>query len=133
MGFKPSAIDQCAHLKDEAIIVCYVEDCIIFAKDKRTINTVYNQLKDRKLVFDEEGDVSECIGIKIKHKKDGSMILSQPCLIRKIIENIPGMMDYNPRETPSMPSVALAKDLSGKPRKGTWSYRSAIGMMNFVA
>ena len=84
-------------------------------------------------MFIEEGDVTEYLGIKINHHRDGSIQLSQPYLLKRIIDSIPGMEGANPREIPAMPSVALTKDRQGKPRKGNWNYRSVIGMLNFVA
>jgi len=133
MGFTPSAVDQCVYFRDNTVIVCYVDDCLIFAKEKEEIQKTCTQLKEMNFVFTEEGDVIEYLGIQIKNNKDGSMRLSQPYLLKRIIETIPGMKDANPRDTPAMPSVMLAKDVNGKPRKGVWNYRSVIGMMNFVA
>ena len=83
-------------------------------------------------MFTSEGDVKEYLGIKINHHRDGSMQLSHPYLLKRIIDSMPGMEGANPREIPAMPSVTLTKDLQGKPRKGNWSYRSVIGMLNFV-
>ena len=133
MGYKPSSIDQCVYLKEDSIIVCYVDDCIIFAKNEETIKQIYGQLKDRNFVFTEEGDVTEYLGIKINHHRDRSMRLSQPYLLKQIIDSISGMEGANPREIPAMLSVTLTKNCQGKPRKGNWNYRSVIGMLNFVA
>ena len=86
-----------------------------FTKDKNIIKNFFGQLKERKCIFTEEGDVH--FGIKIKHQKDGSMRLSKTCLIRRIIETIPGMTSTNSRETPSMPTVNLSKDADEKTSK----------------
>ena len=37
MGYKPSSIDQCVYLKEDSIIVYYVDDCIIFTKNDKII------------------------------------------------------------------------------------------------
>ena len=72
MGHKPSSIDQCVYLKEDSTIVCYVYDCIIFAKNDKIIQQIYGQLKDINFAFTEEGDVTECLGIKMTHHRDGS-------------------------------------------------------------
>ena len=100
-------------------------------KERKIIQQIYGQLKDGNFVFIEEGDVTEYLGIKMNHHKDGSMQLSQPRLLKRIIDSIPGMEGVNPKEIPAMPSVALTKHHQGKLRKGNWNYRSVIVMLNF--
>ena len=42
------------------------------------------------------------------------------------------MKSANPREAPEIPTIDLTKDIDIKSRKGPWSNRSVVGMMNFV-
>ena len=44
VGFKPSNSDQYAFLRGDAIIVCYVGNCIMFAKDKMMVKNIHDQL-----------------------------------------------------------------------------------------
>ena len=60
------------------------------------------------------------------------MRLSQPHLIRRIVESIPGMKNANPRSTPACNTIILNKDKNGKIRKANWNYRSLIGMLNYL-
>ena len=117
MGFKQREIDQCACLRCDAIIVYYADDCITLEKYKKMIKTSYDKLS-RKFIFTEDGDVSEFLGIKIKYKKDRPMRMSQPHLIRRMIETIPETMNTNTRETKSLQTSALTKDVDSEPRKG---------------
>ena len=32
MGFKPSQADPCVHLRNDAVILVYVDDCLIFSR-----------------------------------------------------------------------------------------------------
>ena len=45
-GFVPSEIDPCVFLSDKALILTYVDDCLIFAKDESTIKTVLESLQE---------------------------------------------------------------------------------------
>ena len=132
MGFKPSKVDKCVYIKDEVVIVCYVDDVLMFTKSKGQIEETHQALTDRKFVFTKEGKVTEYLGICINKREDGSFSMSQPHMLRRIIESIPGLDKENPRDTPAMPTVTLTKDVGGKPRKGAWHYHSVIGMLNFV-
>ena len=58
--------------------------------------------------------------------------MSQPNLINRIIEAIPGMDKANPKSIPMSPNTVLTKDKSGKERQETWNYRSLIGMLNYL-
>ena len=72
------------------------------------------------------------LGIQIDHGTDGTFKLSQPFLIDRIIESIPGMKDAKIAKTPAAVDVVLTKDLSGKERTDQWNYRSVIGMLNYL-
>ena len=73
MVFKPNTIDQYAFLRDDAIIVFYVGNCIIFARDKMMVKKICDQLRDRNFIFNEKVGMNKCLGIKIDRQKDGSM------------------------------------------------------------
>ena len=57
--------------------------------------------------------MNECLGIKVKYQKDGSIRLSHLHLIKRIIETSPGMTSANPIEAPSIPKTDLTKDADG--------------------
>ena len=75
--------------------------------------------------------MDEYLGIQIERTKD-TIRMSQPLLINRIIEAIPGMKKANPIKYPALPSVILTKDTDGAERKEHWNYRSLIGMLNFL-
>ena len=57
----------------------------------------------------------------------------QPFLIKRTIELI-GLDErmMNARDTPAAKPL-LHKDLDGLPRKQTWNYRGAVGMLSYLA
>ena len=58
--------------------------------------------------------------------------MSQPLLINRIIDAIPGMRKAAPRKSPAATTNHLTKDEHGPARKESWNYRSVIGMLNFL-
>ena len=115
MGFTQCQTDQCVFLKDDVIILIYVDDCCIISKNEKVITDTLNQLRKRYTITDE-GEMEEYLGIKLEHM--GNKIrMSQPLLINRIVEVIPGMSKANPSKIPAAPSIILTKDQTGPPRK----------------
>lgn len=75
--------------------------------------------------------MEEYLGIKLEHSGN-SICMSQPFLINRIIEAIPGMNKVHPVSYPGLPSVILTKDEVGPDRQEYWNYRSLIGILNFL-
>jgi len=72
------------------------------------------------------------LGVSISQLDDKSFNLTQPFLI----EHITAFLGIdkgrtNERETP-VGKPLLNKDLNGVPRKYTWEYRGAIGMLTYL-
>ena len=90
------------------------------------------ELERQKYVLTNEGLMEEYLGIMISHNNDGSYQMSQPLLIDRIIESIPGMVDARSFKTPAYYNVVLTKNVEGESRKEQWNYRSVIGMLNYL-
>ena len=133
-GFQAHAQEPCLFIKDNIICLGYVDDCLFFRKDMATIDELIKDLQNpqKKTLYalEEEADVSAFLGIKIKNNDDGTMTLSQPNLINKVLEAC-GMTDCHAKATPA--NVApLGTDISGPPRRETWNYASVIGMLLYI-
>ena len=57
-GFKSSKIDPCLFLRHDAIIVTYVDDCLIFSKNQKIIENLITSLKQTFKLTDEGPDVN---------------------------------------------------------------------------
>ena len=132
MGFVATASDPCIFIKGTDMICLYVDDCIILSKSKADADAIFKELEKRKYVLTDEGSMEEYLGIMISHSDDGSYRMSQPLLIDRIIESIPGMSDARSSKTPACSSIVLTKDAEGESRKEKWNYRSVIGMLNYL-
>lgn len=129
-GFVVSELDPCLFLKDDLIIVVYVDDAIIVSKDSSKVDDIIQTLKDDHFDLTQEGSLSAYLGIDIKtDPTDGSLYLSQPALTQKVIELL-GLENGAGKDTPA--SGPLGKCSDADPITGRFSYRSAIGMQMYL-
>ena len=59
--------------------------------------------------------------------------MTQPNLIDRIVNAIPGLENSNPCHIPADPNSLLVKNIDGTTRKATWNYRSVIGMLTYLS
>ena len=129
--FFPSQIDPCAYYKDNCIVLVYVDDCIIFSKDKSVSEELIYSLQHgpEKYVLTDEGNINKYLGVDIDRSKKGSIETIQPYLIERCLEAIGVNDTMNIKKTPSTKTL-MHKDKDGDPRKHQWNYRQVIGMLN---
>ena len=130
LGFEQTETDQCVFKKENVIILIYVDDCIINSRTKEGLDETMAAIKEHFTITDE-GEIEEYLRIQID-REPGFLRMSQSNPINRIIEAIPGMNKENPKSIPLSPTLIMTKDLNGKTRQEYWSYRSLIGMMNYL-
>lgn len=104
----------------------------------REIDKFVNSMKygSENFILTDEGDIDKFLGIEITHRENGEFELSQPFLIQRVL-NLLGIEDNGHdlpatiRLTPAAEKV-LNRDLEGKPRKKSWGYRTAVGMLSYL-
>ena len=137
-NFKPSNIDPCLYIGNGMIILTYVDDCIIIGPSMDKIDAFVRsmQVGPEKFILTDEGNIDKFLGIEITHLDDKRFKISQPFLIDRIVAylNIDSNeygIGTNSKCTP-VGKPLLHKDLSGKPRKEKWNYRTAVGMLTYL-
>ena len=97
------------------VCLVYVDDCLFFCRDPAKHKAMVKDLsKDMDLTT--EGDVTSFLGIKIKKDDDGSFYLSQPGLIKRVIETT-NLEDANVQYTPALAEPLGAAPEGEPPRK----------------
>ena len=130
-GFRQSAVDPCLFLRSNCILIVYTDDCIIFAKDDMTIDTLIRNLST-SYQLEDQGNVQDYLGIRItKDPINKSITMTQPGLIESVLADLNLLSDSKPKDTPSV--GILYPDRDGIPRQETWNYRSVIGKLNYIA
>jgi histone deacetylase 1/2 len=142
LGFEQSKVDECVYYRGSSILLCYIDDTIIIDPSNKEIDKIIAQLRERKFDVQDEGQIEDYLGVRIQHKKDGTIEMSQPHLIKQILQDLnlirpPGATKpsrYEPKalDTPSTSTVILERNLDGDPHEETWSYRSVIGKLNYL-
>ena len=119
-------VDQCLFVSDKVILLCYVDDCLLYAQNQEDIQEVVQKLRDQKMQLEEESSVEGFLGVDIhRNKTAGTITLTQRGLINRIIEAL-GVEDLPSVSTPA--DRILHKDENGDPATGDFNYASVIGM-----
>jgi hypothetical protein len=86
-------------------------------------------------VLTDDGELKDYLGTRFTRYPDGSIELSQPRMIKRIL-SIVGLDPSSDRtkmhDTPALESKLLDNDRSGAPRVQKWSYRSAVGSLSYL-
>ena len=120
-------------MKKGVIILTYVDDCILIANKKETLDQFIHSLANgiEKFKFTDEGAIDKYLGVEIEQLKGKEFILRQTFLIWRILVALNvKTRDYNQRDVPVIGPL-LSRDKLGAKRKHVWSYRSAIGMLGY--
>jgi hypothetical protein len=129
-GFRQSSIEPCLFIRPNCIIIVYVDDCLLFAREDSILDSLISSLKDEfNLTF--EGDVGAFLGVDIKCTSDGNIELVQPGLINKIIHLCRLEDESNHHKNPA--TEILHADTAGPEREHGWNYRTIIGMLTYLS
>jgi len=69
-GFKPSNIDPCVYLRNDCIVLVYVDDCcLIQKKGSKAVDTLIKSLQNGPEGFklEDEGSMDKFLGVEIVH------------------------------------------------------------------
>ena len=81
--------------------------------------------------FTDEGDITKYLRVDTQRHENGVYKLTEVHLIQRFLDVIGVPPETNSRET-SVIKPVLHKDLEGLPRKHSWNYRQAIGMLTYL-
>ena len=80
-------LDPCIFVRNNCILICYVNDCFIFSKYKETIDALFkNILKTFNLT--DEGGVKSFLDNIVSKGPNGTITMSQPATIDKILNSL---------------------------------------------
>ena len=71
---KKNKVDPCIFVRNNCIVICYVDDYCIFSKDKETIDELFkNTSKTFKLT--DEGGVKSYLGMTVRKYPNGTITI----------------------------------------------------------
>jgi hypothetical protein len=83
----------------------------------------------------DDGDLKDYLGTRFERNNDGSITLSQPKMIERVLKIVgldPNCDHTKLHDTPASEHKLLDNDPDGKPRKQPWNYRSAVGCLSYL-
>jgi hypothetical protein len=86
-GFKPSQHDECIFYYGKTIFIVYTDDTILLGLDKEEIDLLVKRL-GKTFKIEDQGDLSDYLGIKIERKPDGTLEWTQPTLTQSILKDL---------------------------------------------
>ncbi len=145
-GFIQSQVDPCVFFRHDAILILYVDDCLVMSKDPETVDNIVKSLATgedpdnpkqkykNKYVLTNDGGIKNYLGVEVvKHENRNAIELKQKFLIERILKAVDLDKDMIGASKPSpVIKPLLHKDLDGLPRKYDWNYRSLVGMLGYL-
>jgi hypothetical protein len=109
----------------------YVDDTLLFYKNKTSFDILTNKMKQEGMLFREEESVAGYLGVHIDRRNDGTIHLTQKGLADKIIDSLHlSGEDISPVDTPCTKCVPI--DEGGELAHGEFSYPSVAGQLNYL-
>jgi hypothetical protein len=87
MGFIRSNIDPCVFCNNGTIMLVYIDDTILLGPTREGVSMVL-QLLHSQFNVEDEGDISDYLGVKINYNQDGTITLTQSHLIKAILRDL---------------------------------------------
>jgi hypothetical protein len=106
IGFKQSLIDECVFFRGNVIFIVYVDDGIFASPEKKEIDKAIREMK-ALFDIDDQGDITDYLGVNVEHLPNGDIKLSQPQLINQIIEELKLSKHIAGRQTPAASTKIL--------------------------
>ena len=131
IGFKQSKVDECVFFRGKVIFICYVDDGIFASPDNKAIDKAISELKER-FDIEDQGDITDYLGVNVERLDDGRIKLSQPHLIDQIIKDADSQDELQENKLqPLLPR--FYNDTNNEPSfDNRFNYRRLIGKLNYL-
>jgi hypothetical protein len=133
LGFKASLVDSCVYYHGKTTFMLYVNDGIFAGPDKEEIATLIRRIQG-EFNITNEGDIKqEYLGVLVEKLDGGTMKLSQPQLIKQILDDLWFNDRTKSKPTPAPGGQVLERrEIDAESINDDFHYRSVIGKANFL-
>jgi len=87
IGFKGSKHDECLFYYGKTIFIVYTDDTILMGPDQKEIERLVKKIGSI-FKIEDQGNLSDYLGMKVIRNEDGSMEWTQPNLINSILKEL---------------------------------------------
>jgi hypothetical protein len=137
IGFKGSKYDECLFYYGKTIFIVYTDDTILMGPDQKEIEGLVKKIGNI-FKIEEQGSISDYLGIMVVKNEDRSMEWTQPNLIKSILKEL-GLIEQkstnaaSSRTTPANSTVILTSHEEDIDHDNTkFNYRQVIGKMLYL-
>ena len=119
-------------MKENMLLIVYVDDACLISPDESKIKLEIESLK-KDYDLTDEGDLNDYLGTRFDRKKDGTVELTMPRMIERILDIVSlGGRDCHVKmhDTPAVNVLQTTEQ--DEPRNQKWHYRSAVGCLSYI-
>jgi Reverse transcriptase (RNA-dependent DNA polymerase) len=110
VGFTQCEADPCIFIRGEVIYILYADNSSLLGPNPDELDSIIEEMKVTGLNLTVEVEISDFLGVKIEHKEDGTIHLTQPHLIDSILKELHlDRPDTNSKDTPAASSKILGR------------------------
>ena len=131
IGFKQSNVDECVFFRGNVIFVVYTDDGIFASISKEEIDKAIREMK-RHFNLEDQGDIKDYLGINVEQMANGDLKLTQPHLIKQIVDELKLPLRSAGRSTPANSTKILQREEHAPSFDQRFNYRRAVGQLNFL-
>jgi hypothetical protein len=115
------------------IIVLYTDDCLLYARDTKEIDTFTKTLSnDYKLTLNNPDPIDDYLGIHFSHQENGEIHMTQTGIIDSVTES--ALIPQGRLKNMPTPATAISHTKKeGLARQESWNYPSVIRQLNYLA
>ena len=133
-GWKQSDTDSCLFMRENVILILYVDDAVLISPDLSRIKACVRSLQ-ADFTLTDDGPLHDYLGTRFLRSRDGSIELTQPRMIQRVLEYVgidPNSDNVKMHDTPAASNKILNRDTDGPPRNQTWNYRGVLGCLSYL-
>ena len=130
-GLNQSQYDPCLFMTSTMMVIVYVDDILIYAKDDKLIDSFIHSMQKDDICLRREGTAEGYLGIDIR-SVNGQLHLTQSGLSQRILNALGLSKHSNSCPTPA-DTAPLPRDTDGDPASGTINYASVVGMLLYLS
>ena len=132
VGFTKSKVDEGIFYRGRVMYILYTDDSILAAPTQEEIDEAINDIQEAGLNITIEGDVKDFLGINIQKQGEDKMVMTQPHLIKQILEGLGMNHQTKSKKLPALSSKTLHRHQDSEDFDQSFHYRSIIGKLNYL-
>ena len=132
LGFRPTTADPSVWTRGrDLILVIYVDDVLLIARDSHELRTLKNDLS-KAFKMKDLGEVQDVLGLRIRRDRSKRLLwIDQSHYVADILKEF-NHLQCKPVSTPADGYANLERQAHGEPYEDIVKYQHALGRLNWL-